>query len=306
MDYLAIENIIETRLMNNDGLSRRGVKDAALCLMLNPNDTWARLCLIMYSRPELADNSDSKSLAIQSRFATRIAHSIHKYDRERSPLLKFLLRLATFAELDVCGYTKKLGASDAGIGYDVCADSDVRLDYADSNGLEYYDEGVIRAESYLANLIYEKPFGETIKFPLFEKDSDGKITPITPTIKMSAEELKSTLVLLLQNEQRIRDLIALYRPCATALNPAVILPGFAEYYAARYKTDKGLKEQPLYELVFEMMILGKSDLDEVEAEYRKRHNSEEPPVKAKQARYSERGKRILAGFWDWLDETQNN
>jgi hypothetical protein len=271
--------------------------------MLNPNDTWARLTLVMYARPDLAELSDSKSLAIQSRFATRIARGIHKYDRERSPLLKFLLRLATFAELDVYDYLKRIGDSGTVKAND--GGTDV-LDYTDFDGCGILGDNELQAEKYLSMLIYEKPFGETIQFPLFQKDSDGRKTPIiAPILKMSEEELKSALVLLLQNEQRVRDLIEVYRPKTPAMNPAVLLPRFTEYYETRYKTAKARAEQRLYAIVFEKMILNNCGLEDVESEYLGRYG-EAPPVKAKQARYSERGKRILEGFWDWLDEIRND
>jgi hypothetical protein len=229
---------------------------------------------------------------------------MHKYDRERSPLLKFLLRLAALAELDVYAYLNKLrGANNAGGANAAAVDS---LDYNERDGFGFGEVGDLRAESYLAKLIREKPFGGIIKFPLFEKDAEGRVTPIlAPTLKMSEEELKSALVLLLQNEQRARDLLDLYRPQTPAPNPAVHMPAFTEYYEARYNSSKSEKEQRLYELVFELMLLGGRGLSDVETEYRVRYG-EEPPISAKQARYSERGKRILAGFWDQFDETRKN
>jgi hypothetical protein len=113
---------------------------------------------------------------------------------------------------------------------------------------------------------------------------------------MSEDELNSALALLQQNERRRRLLINLYRPQTPTLNPKTLTPQFKRYYEEQYKTDKGKREQRVYELVFEKMILGAYDLDEVEAEYRKLYN-EEPPIGAKSARYSERAKRIFAEFW---------
>jgi hypothetical protein len=311
MDYLAEENIIRTRRVAGGDLHPRDVKNAVLCLMLNPNDTWARLLLILYTRPDLADSSDGKALAIQSRLATRIARGIHKYDRERSPLLKFLLKSATLAELDVYDYLNRIAGADkwtaAHIGERAGA-----FDYNEPGGFGFFDAKSIRAESYLARLIYEKPFGETIRFPLFEKDKNGRITPLlAPTLKMSEDELTSALIILLQNEQRTRDLISLYRPQTPTPDPALLMPRFREYYEDCYKGEAGKirqkweRERALYELVFEKMVLDTCSLESVEAEYLRRYGKE-PPARAKQARYSERGKRILAGFADWRGANSEN
>ncbi|MDR2655320.1 MAG: hypothetical protein LBC56_04495 [Oscillospiraceae bacterium] len=323
MDYLDESKIIHTRAINRNEITPSDVKNAALCLMINPNDIGSRCLLIIYARPDLSDKSDGKSLAIQSRFATRIARGIHKYDRNRAPLLKFLLRLATLAELDVCGYLKKISGKNtdeertdwgkAGrtnktgiINKNRDADGAYSLAYAEFSEFSFLSDDNIRAESYFAALVYKKPFGETIKFPLFEEGEDGRITPIlAPELKMSEEELKSVLLLLLQNEQRARALISLYRPQTPALNPAVLLPRFREYYSMLYKTKKGRAERRLYELVFELMIIGGGSFEDTETEYRRLYG-EEPPVKAKQARYSERGKRIFENFWEWLGEIQND
>jgi hypothetical protein len=316
VDYLSEEKIIQTRLVYSGEISPQDVKSAAICLMLNPNATWPRLELIMYARPGLCGKSDIKSLAIQSRFATRIARSIHKYDRERAPLLSFLLRLATLAELDIYGYkSRRGGGGDEGGRGDgggeimpggCPAGGDDAIDFAELSGFGFFGNGDMQAESYYAHLASEKPFGEIVKFPLFKRGEDGRIAPeLSPTLKMSGEELKSALVLLLQNEQRERDLIALYRPQTPALNPAELVPKFAEYYSAHYATDKGKREQRLYELVFKMMILGHGNLGEVEAEYRRLYGAK-PPVQPIQARYGERGQNILGGFWAWLAETRNS
>jgi hypothetical protein len=115
---------------------------------------------------------------------------------------------------------------------------------------------------------------------------------------MSEDELNLALTLLQQNERRRRLLINLYRPRTPALNPETLTPQFKRYYEERYKTDMGKREQRVYELVFEKMILGARDLDEVEAEHRRLYN-EEPPIGVKSARYSERAKRIFAEFWVW-------
>lgn len=314
-DYLSEDEIKRTRLASCGEISPQHVKSAAICLMLNPNDAFSRIALVRYARPGLYAKGDGKSLAIQSRFATRIARNMHKYDRERAPLLSFLLRLATLAELDVCGYKNRIGGKSGGKSGDkivtaptgMPADGDDAIDFAELDGFGFFGNADIHAESYYAHLANEKPFGETVKFPLFKKGEDGRITPVlSPTLKMSEEELKSALVLLLQNEQRARDLIALYRPRTPALNPAVLLPKFAEYYAERYETAKGKAEQRLYELVFEMMILGSGNPGDVEAEYRRRHDGAKPPITPMQARYGERGMRILGEFWDRRGETRHN
>jgi hypothetical protein len=314
MDYLAEENIIKTRRVAAGDLHPRDVKNAVLCLMLNPNDTWARLLLILYTRPDLAESSDGKALAIQSRLATRIARGIHKYDRERSPLLKFLLKSATLAELDVYDYLNRIAGADEGTAAGIGERAGVAgtLDYNEPGGFGFFGVKSIRTESYLARLIYEKPFGETIRFPLFEKDKDGRITPLlAPTLKMSEDELKSALIILLQNEQRTRDLISLYRPQTPTPDPALLMPRFKEYYESCCRgkigkiRQKWERERALYELVFEKMILDTCNLEDVEAEYLSRYG-EEPPARAKQARYSERGKRILAGFEDWRGSNSEN
>jgi hypothetical protein len=122
---------------------------------------------------------------------------------------------------------------------------------------------------------------------------------------MSEDELKSTLIILLQDEQRTLDLISLYRPQTPTPNPALLTPRFKKYYKGLYKTTTGKtrgkweREQRLYELVYKEMILGESGLEDVEAEYLRKYK-EAPPIRAMQARYSERGKRIFDGFADLL------
>jgi hypothetical protein len=76
---------------------------------------------------------------------------------------------------------------------------------------------------------------------------------------------------------------------------------FKKYYKGLYETTTGKtrekweREQHLYELVYKEMILGKSGPEDVEAEYLRKYK-EAPPIRAMQARYSERGKRIFEGF----------
>jgi len=131
IDYLSPEYIAETNAISDRVLSKQDIIDAVFRLWLEPNDTLARGVLVEYIRyrAPLDEKSNIKPIreikgrlsglpsglelepALKSRIMTRIAHSIHGYDRYKENLLTFLLRNVISAENDLLDALKRIKAS---------------------------------------------------------------------------------------------------------------------------------------------------------------------------------------------------
>jgi hypothetical protein len=331
MDYLA-EDRINAELPRKALVTCAQVKNAVLSLMINPNDIGSRLTLIMFAKPDFAEKDDLISLAVLSRYARRIALTIMKYDRERGSLLYFLRKVFVRAEQDVYYRIREIiRAEELHYEYPVFefAGSDDELaedeselppdDYFDDDDSFYYqDDGVdyseisgfsiiididLSADEYLNRLAYDKSFGGVIKTEsIFRKKKDGSTTDVlSPAFKMSNEELIAVLINLKQEEERLKEVIELFKPQISALNPAVCTPLFESFYAEHYTTPTAKRQQNLRVMVFDKMVLGEYNLSELDKLYRDTYK-EAPPIKPKEARYGNRAKRIIKAFLDWCSE----
>jgi hypothetical protein len=317
IDYLSPERL---KMPADPQYTYEQVKMAALSLMIDPNDIGSRMILSWYARPEEFEKSDSLSFAIQSRFATRIARAMLKYDRERGDLRHFLRKVFVRAEQDVYyqikkiieaeekGYKVTVGdydgiekalAEEIGVLSPLDYDGDDGVDYNEKPGFSEIKDIEILAQAYLDYLVNSKPFGETIKRLLFQQTTDGIVTTVLlPEFRMSDDELSAVIKQQMQNEQRKNEVLALFRPHPPALNPAVYTPMFEEFYAQYYTpNDRAKSQQNLYVAVFKNMILGKYNPKELKELYVSKYK-EQPPIRVSEARYGNRARGIFIEFLD--------
>ncbi|MDR1727444.1 MAG: hypothetical protein LBT74_05895 [Acidobacteriota bacterium] len=105
VDYLSPEQVYPSGRQPSAGFEAEEVKYAVLCLMLNPNATWARFKLLWYA---FGDKTRGRGIADEVEFLaakaftiTRLARSIHKYDRHRQTLQSFIFHVFDYAKKDV-------------------------------------------------------------------------------------------------------------------------------------------------------------------------------------------------------------
>ncbi|MDR1687031.1 MAG: hypothetical protein LBS21_00260 [Clostridiales bacterium] len=263
VDYLAEENIKYSPAMNENlgalALSAKAVREAAICLILNPNAFWARLVLVQYAFPEEYSNrrlhnganneltntefSDGFSIDANtenditvklSQAATKIARGIRKFKRFKTETELQDLKKSQEEKLkELAGTVYSERIYD--YRFSLLAFLRVICNYVNSN--KPVKNGNVN------------PAGKPVTKPFHEKTPQGRQVLNHYQIPLSPQEIKEAIRLNNEKCGNFNVTISPGQPTANVQNPNFIAPKHINpvpvtpYESPEFKKITGLFEE---------------------------------------------------------------